>query len=337
MSNSSQPELLELYKTICDIRILISIILAPLNITGSVLVLKAIQTNNDLQKISTFNFIANLAISDIFCSLFSFPLLATMKYYASPSEALLKDLCTTYAFFFATKRLVSALTLFALSLDKVLACVFHLKYNDFLTTSRAYIVLVLIWTISTSVSLLHWAESDTNQSSGCCRPSRAILDTCISVLVLTCFLVVFASNIYLMVLSRKHQQQDREQRNATSTRARRMYDSYQSVRSLFLLLCMFGFGLFPVITFSLIQQLTGCDTLVCLRVAASLTAIHYIDLNTRSIMYCCRFKSLLSSVLKILGYDKFQKKRVFPAEAAKGARNVTLVGAVEEKIRTIST
>lgn len=315
-----------------------SMTLSPINLVGSILVLRAIQSTSELKKISTFQFIANLTVADIVLSVTSLPLLLTMNFFSGLTASEMKHVHAAYKFFFDAKCIVSVFTLVGLSIDKVLACVFHLKYNNLVTSLRTCSFLAIVWIISIGASLINWLTLEVVYSGGACEPFRAMLDVPEAIVVLTCFLVILGTNLYLMVLSREHQKQDREQRREASSKIRKIYDSYKSLKSLGLLLCMFGIGLLPVILYFFVQKIIGCNTYSCTAIWEYLNIIHFLDLNTRFIVYCCRFKSLSRSVLKIMHCDKFKRTRVAPEVINKKKENgnVTMVDEIPGgRIQTI--
>ena len=335
---NSSIEIKQLCEHIVNVRVIMSMILSPINLIGSILVLKAIQSTSELKKISTFQFIANLTVADIMLSITSLPLLLTMKYSSGMTAREMKHVHAACKFFFDAKRMVSVFTLVGLSFDKVLACIFHLKYNNLVTSFRTCLFLAVVWIISIGASMTNWVTLKEIYSGGTCESFRAMLDVSGAIIVFICFLVILGSNLYLMVLSRGHQKQDRDQRREASSRIRKIYDSYKSLKSLALLLCMFGIGLLPVILYFIIQQIIGCDTYSCTAVWEYLNIIHFLDLNTRFIIYCCRFKSLYRSVLKIMHCDSFRRTRVAPEVINKKKENgnVTMVDEMPGgRIKTI--
>ncbi|XP_065054804.1 adenosine receptor A3-like [Rhopilema esculentum] len=295
-----------------DLQVILSVILSPINFIGSAIVLRAIHATPELRKISTFRFIANLTISDIMLSITAFPLIIVIRHYPDLAGSHLTHTRNAYRFFFDTKRFVSVFTLISLSVDKVLACALHLKYNNLFTPYGTFTLLGVIWAVSLGIGASNWAVKSEYFPGGTCQPVKAVLDVTEALLVLVCFVIIFASNLYLMILSKAHQKQDREQRRETNSRTRKIYDHYKSLKSLILLLCMFGIGLLPLICYFLIQQLAKCDTYTCTAVWEYLNILHYIDLNTRFIIYCCRFRSLFRFAHKIVSCDRLRRVRVAP-------------------------
>ncbi len=323
-------------------RVIVFTSLLPINVIGSCLVFRAIHASRELRKISTFLFIVNLALSDMLVPILAWPFLIAMRYHEALAVTDYQHLKTIFSFLLITQRLVSAFTLIALSVDKVFACVFHLKYNTMFTTARLILLICVIWAVSACVSLVHWAEDSKTLDGSCCQSFRPVLDTSVSIIVLICFLTILVSNLHLMLLSRDHLKHNHTQLRAANSKHRRIYENYKSIRSLALLLSMYGVGLLPLVIFWLIKGLIGCDSTTCTSVGEYLTLIHYCDLNTRFVIYCCRFRSLRNSVLKVMGCGKFGKQRVEP-QSTKGrgkensAPNVTLVNELRNgKVATIS-
>ena len=307
-------------------------ILSPINVIGSALVLRAIYATPELNKISTFQFIANLSISDMILALAGLPLLATMKLHPSLTITQTENIETAYKAFFDTKRMVSALTLISLSVDKVLACIFHLKYNNYFTTFRAFLLIMAIWLFSVIFGATNWAVRTEIYPGYTCQPIRAVLDVTEAGIIFFCFIVIFSSNLYLMFLSKLHQRQDREQRREANSRTRKIYEHYKSLKSLMLILCMFGIGLLPLVTYFLLQQFIGCNSLSCIETWEYLNILHYFDLNTRFVVYCLRFKSLCRSVSKIIGCDKLRRRRVAPDVVSNEKQENGVVTMVDERV-----
>lgn len=314
-----------------NLKVTIPMVLAPINIIGSGLVLRAIYLTPELNKISTFQFIANLTVSDIMLSLIGLPLFATIKLNPNLSSTQEYSIQTAYKAFFDAKRMVSVLTLISLSVDKVLACLFHINYNNYFTTFRAMLLIICIWVISLSTGVLNWAAKQEVFPGYTCMPVRAVFDVTEASIVFVCFIIIFSCNIYLILLSNLHQKQDREQRRETNSRARKIYEHYKSLKSLVLIICMFGIGLMPLVLYFLLQQFVKCQTLTCTAVWEYLNIIHYFDLNTRFIVYCMRFKSLYRCVLRVSGCNKLRRVRVSPTVAVNEKQENGAATMVDEK------
>ena len=307
------------------------LILAPFNIIGSALVLRAIYASRELKKINTFQFIANLSISDMMVSVIGVPLFATLKFHSHLAITQAKIIENAVKTLFDATRLVSAFTLIGLSVEKVLACIFHLKYNNYFTTFRSILLTSVIWLVSLSLGAVNWAIKKEIYPGYTCQSIKPGLDVAEATIIVVCFVVIFSSNLYLMLLSRSHQQQDRQQRREANSRTRKIYEHYKSIKSLVLVICMFGIGLLPIVVYFLLQQLIGCTTLACTAAWEYLIILHYFDLHTKYVAYCFRFKSLYKSVLKISGLNRLMRVRIAPDEASNQKQENGAVTIVNER------
>ena len=318
-------------------KVIVPLILAPVNIIGSALVLSAICASRELKKINTFQFIANMSISDIMVSVIGVPLLAILEFHSQLTITQAKAIENAVKALFDATRLVSAFTLISLSVDKVLACIFHLKYNNYFTATRSILLISAIWLVSLSVGAVNWAVKKETYPGYTCQPIKPTLDVAEAFIILVCFVVIFSSNLYLMLLSKSHQEQDRQQRREANSRARKIYEHYKSIKSLVLVICMFGIGLLSIVVYFLLQQLIGCTTLSCTAAWEYLIIIHYFDLQTKYIVYCFRFKSLYRSVLKISGLNRLRRVRVAPDEVSNQKQENGVVTIFNEKAQDGST
>ena len=327
----ASTEITEFCEKMYNVQAILAMVLSPVNIIGSALVLRAIYATSELKRMITFQFIANLSISDMMLSVIGLPLLVTLKFHPSLTISQLKSITVAYKVFFDAKQMISALTLIALSVDKVMACVLHLRYNNYITTFRACLLMALIWVISFSFGAANLAAEKEVYPGYTCRPIKATLDVVKASLILVCFITILSSNLYLMYLSNHHQRKDREQRREKNSRSRKIYEHCKSVKSVVLIVCMFGVGLLPLIVYYLLQQFIGCTTLPCVKAWEYLNIIHYLDLNTRYIIYCLRFKSLGRCVLKMSRFNSLRRVRVLPdVELSERQGNAAIV-MVDEK------
>ena len=331
MYSNRSLEFQEFCNKMYNTKAIVPIALGPANVIGSALVLRAIYVTRELNKINTFHFIANLSISDLMVTVMGLPLLATLKFHSNLTMPQVKTIEAAYKVFFDTKRFVSAFTLISLSIDKVLACIFHLKYSNYFTTFRTFLLIFFIWLFSLSLGAINWAVSKEMYPGFTCQPVKLALDVTGMSIILACFVVIFSSNVYLILLSRSHQKKDREQRREENPRARRIYQHYKSLKSLALIICMFGIGQLPLVLYFISQQFIRCTTLSCTTVWEYMIIIHYFDLNTRYVVYCVRFKSLCRSVLKIAGCNKLRRVRVAPDAVSNEKEENGVIAMVTER------
>lgn len=315
-----------------NLRVTVPIALAPINIIGSGLILRAIYLASELNKISTFQLIANLCASDMMLSVIGLPLLLILKFHQSLTVSHAYHISTAYKTILDTKQMASALTLISMSVDKVLACIFHLKYNNYLTKYRSFLLIFTVWVLSLSWGATNWLDSKRILPGYTCTPVRGVIDVAEAAIQFVCFIVIISCNVYLMLLSKQHQKQDREQRREANSTARKIYEHYKSIKSLILIVCMFGVGLFPLILYFLIQQFVGCTTFTCTAVWEYLNIIHYFDLNTRFVIYCLRFQSLCRCIVKMVGCDRLRKVRVSPNAALKDKQENGAVTMIDKKV-----
>ena len=314
-----------------NVQTILPMVLSPVNIFGSTLVLRAIYATSELKNMITFQFITNLSISDMMLSVIGLPLLVTLKFHSSLTMAQLKSIIVTYKVFFDTKQMVSALTLISLSVDRVLACILHLKYNSYITAFRTLLLMALIWVLSFSFGAANWAVEAEIYPGYTCLPIKATLDVTKACLTLVCFIAIFSSNLYLMWQSNQHRRRDRVQRHEEDSQSRKIYEHYKSMKSVVLIVFMFGVGLLPLVIYFLLQQFIGCTTLSCIKAWEYLIIIHYLDLNTRCIIYCLRFKLLGRCVLKISGLNRFSRVRVSPDVELNERQKNGVIVMVDEK------
>ena len=131
--------------TIFTIICLLNVPLVLISILGNALVLAAIKRTPSISSTSMF-LLCSLAVSDFLVGFIGQPIyiadLLTKNSFISKLSIMLGfSVCT-----------VSLLTVTVISIDRLLAVHFHLRYSTFVTKSRVKCILALIWSISFVVS-----------------------------------------------------------------------------------------------------------------------------------------------------------------------------------------
>ncbi|XP_077992849.1 histamine H2 receptor-like [Glandiceps talaboti] len=139
--------------------VIVAITLAT--ILGNILVCLAAVVNRKLRTVTNF-FVVSLAVADLLVGLLVLPFSATYEIKREwPFGVILCNIWISMDVLLCT---VSILNLFAISLDRYIAITRPMRYPLIMTTGRASVTLVLIWSISFLVSFLPihmgWNTSD---------------------------------------------------------------------------------------------------------------------------------------------------------------------------------
>ncbi|XP_006815469.1 histamine H2 receptor-like [Saccoglossus kowalevskii] len=133
---------------------LIGVILVAITIAtilGNVLVCLAAVVNRKLRTVTNF-FVVSLAVSDMLVGLLVLPFSAIYEIQRSwPFGVVLCNIWISMDVLLCT---VSILNLFAISLDRYIAITRPMRYPSIMTTTKASVALVVIWSVSFLVSFL---------------------------------------------------------------------------------------------------------------------------------------------------------------------------------------
>ena len=171
--------------TIIQIICLVNVPLMLISILVNALVLASIKRTPSIRSTSTI-FLCSLAVSDFLAGVIGQPiymsdLLTEYSSFSQLSPVLGYSLCT-----------VSLLTLTAISIDRLLAVHFHLRYPTLVTKSRVKFILALIWFFSFIVSgFNHW--------------SKRVYHLLVAPLIFICLIISTCCYIRIYQIVRRHQ------------------------------------------------------------------------------------------------------------------------------------
>ena len=164
---------------------LVNVPLMLISILVNALVLASIKRTPSIRSTSTI-FLCSLAVSDFLVGVIGQPiyicdLLTEYSSFSQLSPVLGYSLCT-----------VSLLTLTAISIDRLLAVHFHLRYPTLVTKSRVKFILALIWLFSFIVSgFNHW--------------SKSVYHLLVAPLIFICLIISTCCYIKIYQIVRRHQ------------------------------------------------------------------------------------------------------------------------------------
>lgn len=136
-------------------------------IVGNVLVILSVVCNKHLQTVTNF-FIVNLAMADLLLSTIVLPFSASLEVFGCWVFGRL--FCNIWAAVDVLCCTASILSLCIISVDRYIGVKHCLKYPCIMTERKAVVILVLVWVVSTVISvgpLLGWKEPPPLDDSIC--------------------------------------------------------------------------------------------------------------------------------------------------------------------------
>uniref|UniRef100_UPI0035902E12 beta-1 adrenergic receptor-like n=1 Tax=Myxine glutinosa TaxID=7769 RepID=UPI0035902E12 len=145
------------------------IFLAIITVAGNILVIGAISSNKRLMQGVTNWFLSSLACADLLIGAVIMPLYASLLitgYWSAGST-----MCAVWTSIDVLSTTASIETLCAIAIDRYVAITSPLRYQSIMTRRRAYIIIICVWLISATISVvpihLGWWRSDDPAAQTC--------------------------------------------------------------------------------------------------------------------------------------------------------------------------
>ena len=185
---------------------------------------------------------------------------------------------------------VSLATLSAISVDRLLALTFHLRYNAFVTVHRILKTMLVVWIVSiTTVVLRFWI------SNWIIIPGL--------VLILT-FLVTALSSLKVFQIVRRHHRQIRQQQQSVQINTVNVLKCRKSSITVLYVYGLFLIFFLPLCLTIFVETFTGYTTRV--KIAYDyVTTVVFINSFLNPLVYCWRIGEIRRAVqntLRITGY-----------------------------------
>ena len=186
----------------------------------------------------------------------------------------------------------SLLTVTAISLDRMIAVNYHLRYNTLVTPKRTGFVVVAIWLVSGLVSSMKlW------------KPTVFYLS--IALIIVVCLLTSFIAYFKVYRIVRRHQAQIHAQIQAISANAEshsRLKQLRKSAVNTFYVYCLFLFCYLPYLVVAITQLLLPNDLSKVYGVTVTV-----VNLNSalNPLLYCWRLSEIRRAVKQILALNNW--------------------------------
>ena len=268
--------------TIVIINCVLNVPLIFVSILGNLLVLVAIVKSPSLRS-SSIVFLCNLAVSDLLVGFVAQPLY--ISYELTKASFVYKPY-TTMAL---TAGGVSISTMTAISLDRFLALLYHMRYPLLMTLHRAILIAISLWLFNGLVSLLVlW------------NMTAYYFAIAVSIPIYQLLSIVSYMRIYLIIC--RHRLKIRAQRNAVANstqdyqRTHNMERKSKSAKNTFMYFVVMVVCYLPLFTAMII--LTFYTSLWT--IAWNLTdTIAFANSAINPFLYCWRLRELRTAVIKV--------------------------------------
>ena len=167
----------------------LNVLLIIASITGNTLVLFIILKTPSHRLEPSFIFLCSLALSDLFVGFIAQPFYIASE--ATRRETILYHLSHVAAFFACG---VSLCTTAAMSMDRLAALHFHMRYSSLVTVPRVLCALVMVWVINVLLSSIYFANWQVTY-------------IIMTVGIGTCVLISTFSYVKIHQIVRRHQRQ----------------------------------------------------------------------------------------------------------------------------------
>ena len=267
-------------ETVIVINCVLNAPLMLISIFGNALVLAAIIKTPSIRSTS-MHMLCSLAVSDLLVGLISQPLYIAS---ALSKESSLAKAMITIGFYFC---LVSLATVTAISVDRYMALIYHMRYATLVTHSRVRYTLGIIWTISLLVNSIYFLSING---------LYAILLGVISDILL---LISAFSYIRIYLIVRRHQSQMLAQQQAVQTISAeygaRMMRLKQSALNTFVFYIVLITCYFPMY---IILTLYGISYRKLQVVRNFVITLVFMNSAINPFLYCWRIRELRVAVVK---------------------------------------
>ena len=267
-------------ETVIVINCVLNAPLMLISIFGNALVLAAIIKTPSIRSTS-MHMLCSLAVSDLLVGLISQPLYIAS---ALSKESSLAKAMITIGFYFC---LVSLATVTAISVDRYMALIYHMRYATLVTHSRVRYTLGIIWTISLLVNSIYFLSING---------LYAILLGVISGILL---LISAFSYIRIYLIVRRHQSQMLAQQQAVQTISAeygaRMMRLKQSALNTFVFYIVLITCYFPMY---IILTLYGISYRKLQVVRNFVITLVFMNSAINPFLYCWRIRELRVAVVK---------------------------------------
>ena len=267
-------------ETVIVINCVLNAPLMLISIFGNALVLAAIIKTPSIRSTS-MHMLCSLAVSDLLVGLISQPLYIAS---ALSKESSLAKAMITIGFYFC---LVSLATVTAISVDRYMALIYHMRYATLVTHSRVRYTLGIIWTISLLVNSIYFLSING---------LYAMLLGVISGILL---LISAFSYIRIYLIVRRHQSQMLAQQQAVQTISAeygaRMMRLKQSALNTFVFYIVLITCYFPMY---IILTLYGISYRKLQVVRNFVITLVFMNSAINPFLYCWRIRELRVAVVK---------------------------------------
>ncbi|XP_022780992.1 trace amine-associated receptor 7f-like [Stylophora pistillata] len=260
-------------------------VFSPITSTGNIIILNVIWKTQELHSPS-FMLLFCLAASDLLVGLVCQPLFVAYQI------AELLNNFRAYCILRMTQNIsgwitvgVSLFTLSAVSIDRLLALILHLRYSSIVTGSRVLRIAIFLWIGNVTVVILRFWVKDWIFIP--------------LVVILLSFLVTAISSLKIFHIVRKHKRQIIEQQQSTQLSAVKMLKCRKSAVTV---LCFYGLFLifyFPFFVTMFLETHLGYTLKVKITYDYT-TSIVFANSCLNPIVYCWRIKEIRLAVKNTL-------------------------------------
>ena len=288
-SSDSNPSSIPFFSVlVCVFNVPLSLVA----ILSNALVLVAIWRTTTLHSPATM-LLSNLALTDLAVGLLAQPMLVfnyLVKWRSTFASIypITRDIYNIMGYCLCG---ASFLTVTAISLDRMIALNYHLKYNTLVTPKRTGFVVVAIWLMSGLVSGMKlWVESFVFYPS-------------IALIIVVCLLTSFIAYFKVYRIVRRHQAQIHAQIQAISANAEshsRLKQLRRSAVNTFYVYCLFLFCYLPYLAAAITEVFLSNVPSNVYGVTATV-----VNLNCalNPLLYCWRLSEIRRAVKQILAFN----------------------------------
>ena len=271
---------------------ILNFVFSLITCVGNFIILFAIRKTQDLRQSPSFILLGCLAASDLLVGLICQPLFVAFK---------IAELVDQFSVYCTLRMLmsisswvtsgVSFLTLAAVSIDRLLAIILHLRYNMIVTVRRAFQAIFVLWIVSITVVVLRfWINNDLDW---------LFFPFAIAVLA---FIIITLSTFKIFHIVRRHQRQINQQNAAVSHFQTNMVNVLKCRKTAVTVLYVYGlFIIFylPYCVTMIMNIFIGFTPTVKIAYDYVTTAV-YINSFLNPLVYCWRIREIRRAVNNIL-------------------------------------